>query len=61
VRVLTSRILELEKLQEAKVQVAKTTIIQQWNKTLWNQQKNLEQKLVLVIMFCYFQRKINHT
>jgi hypothetical protein len=61
VRVLTSRILELEKLQEAKVQVAKTTIIQQWNKTLWNQQKNLEQKLVLVIMFCYFQWKINHT
>ncbi len=34
VKVLTSRILELEKLQEAKVQVAETTSIQQWNKTL---------------------------
>ncbi len=42
VSVLTSRITELEKLQEARMQVAKTTRIQQWNITLWSQQKNPE-------------------
>ncbi len=39
-KVLTSRIIELEKLQEVKMQATKTTKIQQWNKALWNQQKN---------------------
>ncbi len=42
VRVLTNKITKLEKSQETKMQVAKTTGIQQWNKTLWSQQKNLE-------------------
>ncbi len=41
-RVLTSIIIELEKLQEVRMQATKTTCIQQWNKALWNQQKNLE-------------------
>ncbi len=35
IRVLTSRVSELEKLQEAKMQVAKTNGIQQWHKVLW--------------------------
>jgi hypothetical protein len=42
VRVLTNKIIELETLQGDKRQAAKTTSIQQWNRTLWNQQKNLE-------------------
>jgi hypothetical protein len=33
VKVLTNIITELEKLQEAEMQVAKTTRIQEWNKT----------------------------
>jgi hypothetical protein len=36
-RVLINKITELEKLQEDKMQVIKTTGIQQWNKTLWSQ------------------------
>ncbi len=36
VKVLTSKI----KLQEDRMQVAKITCIQQWNRTLWSQQKN---------------------
>ncbi len=35
VKVLTSRITELKKLQEAKMQAMETTRIQQWNKALW--------------------------
>ncbi len=40
VRVLTSRIIKFEKLQEVKMQATKTTRIQQWNRALWSQQKN---------------------
>jgi hypothetical protein len=40
VKVLTNKVSKLEKLQKAKIQVAKTTSIQQWNKALWSQQKN---------------------
>ncbi len=39
--VLTSQIVELEKLQEVRMQVVETTCIQQWNRTLWNHPKNL--------------------
>ncbi len=39
-RVLTSRISELEKLQEARIYVTKTIGIQQGNRTLWSQRKN---------------------
>ncbi len=42
VRVLTSRITELEKLQEDRIKATKTTCIQQWNRTLWRQQKNVK-------------------
>ncbi len=41
-RVLTSITTKLKKLQETKMQLAETTCIQQWNRALWNQQKNLE-------------------
>jgi len=37
VRVLTSRIIELEKLQELRMQAAKIVGIQQWKKALWSQ------------------------
>jgi hypothetical protein len=40
VRALIGKIIKLEKLQEARMQVAKIVRIQQWNKTLWSQQKN---------------------
>jgi hypothetical protein len=43
-KVLTSRIIELKKLQKTRMQVAKTIEIQQWNRTLWNQQKNPKKK-----------------
>jgi hypothetical protein len=43
-RVLTSGIIELEKLQEAKMQATETTKIWQWNRTLWTQQKNREKQ-----------------
>jgi hypothetical protein len=60
-KVLTSRIIELEKLQETRMQVAETIEIQQWNRTLWSQQKNPRKRKVLVIMFCGFQTAISHT
>jgi hypothetical protein len=59
--ILTNRIIKLEKLQEARMQVVETLGIEQWNRTLWSQQKNPKNSLVLVIMFCGFQRAINHT
>jgi hypothetical protein len=44
------------------MQAVETIGIQQWNRALRNQQKNLEKNnLVLVIMLCGFQRVINHT
>ncbi len=36
VRVLTNKITKFEKLQEARMQVAKTRGIQEWNTTLWS-------------------------
>ncbi len=39
-RILTNIISKLEKLQEARMKVVEITNIQQWNRTLWNQQKN---------------------
>jgi hypothetical protein len=36
-RVLTNEVSELEKLQKARMQVAKTNGIQHWNKALWSQ------------------------
>jgi hypothetical protein len=39
-RVLTNIISKLEKLQEARMKVVEITNIQQWNRALWNQQKN---------------------
>ncbi len=39
-KVLTNRIIKLQKLQEARMQAIKTIGIQQQNKTLWSQQKN---------------------
>jgi hypothetical protein len=36
-RVLNSRIIELEKLQQTRMQGAKTIGIQQWNRALWSQ------------------------
>ncbi len=44
VRILTSKITELEKLQETRMHVINTTRIQQWNRTLWSQQKNPEKQ-----------------
>ncbi len=42
--ILISRITKLEKLQEARIQATKTIRIQEWNITLWNQQKNLKKQ-----------------
>jgi hypothetical protein len=39
-KVLTSIVSELKKLQEARMQTIETNKIQQWNITLWSQQKN---------------------
>ncbi len=44
VKILINKVLKLEKLQEAKMQVVKTNDIQQWNKKLWGQQKNPEKQ-----------------
>jgi hypothetical protein len=41
-KVLISKIIELEKLHETKKCMLQKIGIQQWNRTLWNQQKNLE-------------------
>jgi hypothetical protein len=43
-RVLTNRITELEKLQKTRMQAIDITRIQQWNRALWNQQKNPEKQ-----------------
>ncbi len=40
VKVLISRITQLQKLQEIKMHVTKTIRIQQWNRALWSQQNN---------------------
>jgi hypothetical protein len=40
VRVLTSRVTKLEKLQKTRMHDVDITRIQQWNRALWNQQKN---------------------
>jgi hypothetical protein len=42
IQILTSKISKLEKLQESRMQAAKTINIQQWNRALWSQQKNPE-------------------
>ncbi len=44
VKVLTNRVLELEKFQEVRMQAAKTNGIQELNRALWSQQKNLEKQ-----------------
>jgi hypothetical protein len=44
VKVLTRRITKLTQLQEARMRVAKIARIQQWNKILLSQQKNLGKK-----------------
>jgi hypothetical protein len=54
-RVLTNIIINLKKLQEANLQAVKTTEHYGVNKRI---HKN---NLVLVIMFCDFQRAISHT
>jgi hypothetical protein len=43
-KVLTNKISNLEKLQEARMQVAKTIGIQKWNRILWSQ-KNISKKI----------------
>jgi hypothetical protein len=43
------------------MQVIEIAGIQQQNTTLWSQQKNPKNNLVLMIMLCGFQRAINHT
>jgi hypothetical protein len=43
------------------MQAAKIVKIQEWNITLWGQQKNPKNSLFLVIMLCGFQRAISHT
>jgi hypothetical protein len=43
-RFLTNKITMLEKLKKAKMQATKITRSQQWNITLWSQQKNLEKQ-----------------
>ncbi len=43
-KVLINKITEQEKLQEVKMWATEIIGIQQWNKTLWNQQKNLEKQ-----------------
>jgi hypothetical protein len=40
VRVLTSRIIKLKKLQENRMKIREIEKNQQWNRTLWNQQMN---------------------
>ncbi len=44
VKILISKITELKKLYEDRMQVVETTCIQQQNITLWSQQKNLEKQ-----------------
>ncbi len=60
-RVLTTKITKLEKLQEARMQAVESTRIQQWNITLWSQQIIQKNSSISVIMFYGFQRVINHT
>ncbi len=44
VKFVISRITKLEKLQEATMQAIEITSSQQWNRTIWNQQKNPEKQ-----------------
>jgi hypothetical protein len=56
VKVLTSKIAELEKLQEIRKHVTKTTSLHQWNRTLWSQQKNLEKQFNFGDYFMWFPK-----
>ncbi len=44
IRVLTNMPSKLKKLQEVKMQAAKTNNIQKWNRTIWSQQENPEKQ-----------------
>ncbi len=56
VRLLISKIIELEKLQEDRMQATETTRIQQWNRALWNQQKNPEKQFSFNDYVLWFQK-----
>jgi hypothetical protein len=55
-RVLTSRIIELEKLQENKLETQNHVGAKQWNKFMWNQQKKYIEKVsIWRLCFMVFQ------
>jgi hypothetical protein len=43
-RMLTTRITKLKRLQDNRLEVQKDVGANQWNRFLWNQQKNTEKK-----------------
>jgi hypothetical protein len=43
-KMLTVRIIELEKLQENRLEAQNNVGTNQWNKFMWSQQKNIEEK-----------------
>jgi len=61
VRVWTNRVLKLEKLQEAKMQVVETIGITNGIEYYGVSKKIQKNCSILVIMLCGFQKEINHT
>jgi len=60
-RVLTSKIIKLEKLKENKLEAQNNVGTNQWNIFLWNQQKHTKKNSNLEIIFCGFLREKKHT
>jgi hypothetical protein len=60
VKVLTSKVSELEKLQENILQSKVKFRMQQWNMALWSQHKIQKTTSNLVILFCGFQKVVHH-
>ncbi len=56
-RVLTTRIIKLEKLHEKKLEAQNNVGINQWNFLMWNQQKNIEKVSIWTLCFMVSQRK----
>jgi hypothetical protein len=60
IKVLTSMVSKLEKLQENRLQSKVKLRTHQWNGALWSQQKNIKKSSNSMILFYSFQRGVSH-
>jgi hypothetical protein len=58
-KVLISRIIKLENLQENKLEAQNNVGVNQWNKFMWSQQKNTKKKFQFrdYVLYCFPRKK----